>query len=176
MQLTKVEALKIFLACNGIYRNGYCYPLEVKDWCNINPDMDNEDIEKRIRKYIKLPTTILTLATYIKNGRTRIMTTFFNDNFVFDPVWDEYDRISKYEIFKNSSKFWLILYPYMKEKDLIKLKSKYYFDYDSNWQDFLVENFDYKKIIQDFLDKTKDVNEKLILDKDVVFDWKKFNK
>lgn len=57
----------------------------------------------------------------------------------------------------------------MKERDLIKLKSKYYFDYDSNWQDFLVENFDCEKIIQDFLDKTKDVNEELILDKNVVF-------
>lgn len=85
MQLTKVEALKIFLVCNGCYRGGYCYPLEVTDECNMNPDMNEEDIKERIQKYIILPTTILQLGTYIKNGRTKIMTTFLNDKYVLDP-------------------------------------------------------------------------------------------
>lgn len=176
MQLTKVEALKIFLVCNGCYRNGYCYPLEVTDECNMNPDVNEEDIKERIQKYIILPTTILQLGTYIKNGRTKIMTTFLNDKYVLDPDWKEYDKISKYEIFKNSSKFWSILCSYMKEGDMIKLKSKYYFDYDSNWITFIIENFDYERIIQDFLEKTKDIDEEIILDKNVFFNWKEFKK
>lgn len=169
MELIKVEALKIFLVCNGIYRNGYCYPIEIKDECNINPDMDDEDIKEKIQRYIMLPTTILQLATYIKNGRTKVMTTFLNDEYVFNPDGETGSRISKYEIFKNSSKFWDILCSYMKGKDIIKLKSKYYFDYDSNRKTFIVENFDYERIIQDFLEKTKDIDEEIILDKNAFF-------
>ena len=52
---------------------------------------------------------------------------------------------------------------------MIKLKSKYYFDYDSNWITFIIEKFDYEKIIQDFLEKTKDIDEEIILDKNVFF-------